>query len=199
MAKAKKTRRKPERLDRQEIDRVSGEVARFLIIWGYPHAWRLPLDHARSPLRLQRHIQASNQLTASGVSPIEFFEDYLIQIRRAQQRIGKQPKSAAKSASVSLDPVRRLLVSDSLRPKGKWKPAVAAQDQATRMLIWLRFSVACRFAAGLAGFGLNSPRKTQSEILRWLLIDCWPEYGVAALKATLHDLEVIARHGDSPK
>ena len=79
------------------------------------------------------------------------------------------------------------------------KPAVAAQDQATRMLIWLRFSVACRFAAGLAGFGLNSPRKTQSEILRWLLIDCWPEYGVAALKATLHDLEVIARHGDSPK
>ena len=63
---------------------------------------------------------------------------------------------------------------------------IVSDDLATNLLLYARFSVALGFARHIQDFGFECPDKSKDEILNWLLVDVWTEYGVHRLRSNFH-------------
>jgi hypothetical protein len=92
---------------------------------------------------------------------------------------------------LSKEPSLRVAIDEAVLGWAEGKPLPIVSDLNTRLLIWDRFFFAHNFGLWLFEQGLRNESKSQGDILKWLLVDCWLQVGILRWKMTLENMEKL--------
>jgi hypothetical protein len=89
---------------------------------------------------------------------------------------------------LSKEPSLRVAIDESVLGWVDGKPLPLVSDRDTGFLIWDRFFSAYNFGSWLFETGFRNETKSEKEILKWLLIDCWLHVGILHWKMTFENM-----------